>query len=74
VNDADLIRLVDRLEAEAEPYLTLQQVEAAAQSSLAEAIAAGLLLIDYRHREDGAEVTLCRLNRRHPTVIRLTAW
>jgi hypothetical protein len=31
-----------------------------------------VLLVDYRTRADGTDVTLCRLNRRHPDVVRLT--
>jgi hypothetical protein len=75
VNDADLIRLVDALEDAAESYVTLDQVAAAAGGAeLSSAIADHLLLVDYRTGLDGSPVTLCRLNRRHPLVIRLTAW
>lgn len=71
---ADLVRLVDRLEDEADGYLTLEHVERAAASDASDAIADGLLLVDYRTRLDGTPVTLCRLNRRHPLVAELTKW
>jgi hypothetical protein len=74
VNDADLVRLVDQLEDKAAIYLTLEQVEAAAGNDVSAAIAEGLLLVDYRTRVDGAGMTLCRLNRRHPLVVELTRW
>jgi hypothetical protein len=72
--DADLVRLVDRLEDQAESYLTLDEVERAAGGDVSAALAGGLLLVDYRTRLDGSPVTLCRLNRRHPRVVALTAW
>jgi hypothetical protein len=74
VNDADLVRLVDEMEDAAETYLTLEDVQRRAGADLSGAVADGLLLVDYRTREDGSTVTLCRLNRRHPLVMRLTAW
>ena len=74
MNDADLVRLVDELEDKAAIYLTLEQVETAAGSDVSAAITEGLLLVDYRTRVDGARVTLCRLNRRHPLVVELTRW
>jgi hypothetical protein len=74
VNEADLVRLVDSLEDRAESYLTLDEVQAAAGEDVASAVAEGLLLVDFRQRLDGTAVTLCRLNRRHPMVARLTAW
>jgi hypothetical protein len=74
VNQAELIRLVDRLEDQADSYLTLDQVEAAAGQSLDEPIKDHLLLVDYRTRSDGSPVTVCRLNRRHPLVAQLTRW
>jgi len=74
VNQAELIRLVDSLEDQADSYLTLDQVEAAAGQSLDEPIKEHLLLVDYRTRPDGIRVTLCRLNRRHPLVAKLTRW
>ncbi len=75
MNDADLIRLVDALEDAAESYITLDQVAAATSGAdLSSAIAEHLLLVDYRTRLDGTPVTLCRLNRRHPLVKRLTGW
>jgi hypothetical protein len=74
-DDAALIGVVDELEARAAIYVTLEQVAAAAPGQdLPKAIAAGLLLVDYRTLVDGTPVTLCRLNRRHPLVVRLTAW
>lgn len=74
MNPADLVRLVDRLEDDAEGYLTLDEVTAAAGVNVDAAIAEGLLLVDYRTRLDGGRVTLCRLNRRHPLVAELTSW
>lgn len=72
---AELIRLVDGLEDRAESYLTLDEVQTATGSTdLGWAIDQALLLVDYRTRLDGSPVTLCRLNRRHPEVARLTAW
>jgi hypothetical protein len=73
VNDADLVRLVDALEDRADSYLTLEAVEAAA-GDVSRAIDQALLLVDHRTRLDGSQVTLCRLNRRHPLVIDLTRW
>jgi hypothetical protein len=70
----ELIRLVDRLEDAAESYVTLDEVRAAGGRGLDAAIAEHILLVDYRTREDGTPVTLCRLNRRHPEVARLTTW
>jgi hypothetical protein len=69
-----LIHLVDALEDRAETYLTLDDVASAGGTHLEEAIAQHILLVDYRTRVDGTPVTLCRLNRRHPEVARLTAW
>jgi hypothetical protein len=76
VTSEELVRLVDGLEdAAAGAYLTLDHVASAApDADLVCAIAESLLLVDYRQREDGTAVTLCRLNRRHPVVMRLTAW
>jgi hypothetical protein len=74
VNDADLVRLVDSLEDAAAGYLTLEQVETAAGESVSVPIADGLLLVDHRTRVDGTQVILCRLNRHHPLVAKLTSW
>jgi hypothetical protein len=74
VNDADLVRLVDKLEEEAADYLTLEDIETAAGGDVSSAVDEGLLVVDYRTRLDGGAVTLCRLNRHHPLVIELTAW
>jgi hypothetical protein len=74
VNQADLVRLIDALEDRGDSYLTLDDVEAAAGQSMDDAIAAHLLLVDYRTSLDGRHVTVCRLNRRHPLVVQLTAW
>lgn len=75
MNDADLIRLVDRLEDAADGYLTLDAVrEAAPPDDVSRAINDSVLLVDYRTRLDGSPVSVCRLNRRHPLVARLTAW
>lgn len=69
-----LIRLVDRLEDRAEGFVTLDDLVAAGATDVERAIAEQILLVDYRTRVDGSQVTLCRLNRRHPLVARLTAW
>ena len=74
MNDADLVRLVDQMEDAAESFLTLDDVRQRADADVSGAIADGLLLVDYRTRDDGSPVTLCRLNRHHPLVVRLTAW
>ena len=74
MNDADLVRLVDKLEDAAAGYLTLEQLETAAGEALSAQIASGLLLVDYRTRTDGTPVTLCRLNRHNPLVVQLTSW
>jgi hypothetical protein len=74
VNDSDLVRLVDSLEEKAESYVTLDEVTQAAAQDVAQAITAGLLLVDYRTRVDGTPITLCRLNRHHPLVVKLTSW
>jgi hypothetical protein len=74
MDEADLVRLVDRLEDQAEGYITLDQVQHAAGGDVSQAIAEGVLLVDYRTRADGSPVTLCRLNRRHPRVAALTSW
>jgi hypothetical protein len=74
VNDAALVRLVDALEEKAESYITLEQIESAAGHQVADAITGGLLLVDHRTRLDGTPVTLCRLNRHHPLVAKLTGW
>jgi hypothetical protein len=78
VNNADadigLIRAVDELESRAESYLTLEAVEQAVGFAVSEQIARGILLVDRRHRPDGNPVHLCRLNRHHPLVVKLTSW
>jgi hypothetical protein len=74
MDDAELVRLVDGLEERAAVYVTLEQVEQAAGGEVSAAIADALLLVDYRTRVDGTPITLCRLNRRHPLVARLTSW
>jgi hypothetical protein len=74
VNEFDLVRLVDSLEEKAEGYLTLDEVNAATGRDVSQAIADGLLLVDYRTKVDGTHVTLCRLNRHHPLVVKLTSW
>jgi hypothetical protein len=76
---ADLVRLVDDLEGRATGYITLDDVERAVGHPVADEVARGLLLVDYRERVDantGARepITLCRLNRRHPLVRQLTEW
>jgi hypothetical protein len=72
VSFATLIQIVDALEDAADGYLTLDQVRAAIAADVSEAVEANVLLVDYRTRADGTDVTLCRLNRRHPDVVRLT--
>ena len=75
MDEADLVRLVDRLEEQAESYVTLDEVQRATSGSdVSQAIADGVLLVDYRTRADGSPITLCRLNRRHPRVMELTRW
>jgi hypothetical protein len=75
---ADLVRLVDDLEGRAAGYITLDDVERRAGRSVADEIAQGVLLIDYRAGVDRSGVrsplTLCRLNRQHPLVREVTAW
>ena len=74
MNDDALIRLVDGLEEQAAGSLTVEEIEAAAGGSVSAAMAAGILLVDYRTRLDGTSVRLCRLNRHHPLVAQLTGW
>jgi hypothetical protein len=74
VTPEDLVRLVDTLEERADTYVTLDEVQTAASEDVRWAIADNLLLVDYRTRLDGTQVTLCRLNRRHPLVARLDGW
>ncbi len=74
MNETELVRLVDTLEDRAEMYLTLNEVAAAAACDLTYAIDNHLLLVDFRTKEDGTPVTLCRLNRRHPLVQQVTGW
>ncbi len=70
----ELIRLVDSLEERAESYVTLEEVETAAGCDVSNAVTEHLLLVDFRVRADGRPVTLCRLNRRHPSVQRIMNW
>jgi transcriptional regulator GlxA family with amidase domain len=72
--DLALVRLVDQLEDTAGSYLSLEDVERAFGSSVARSVAEGLLVVDHRTRLDGTPVTLCRLNRHHPLVRKLTSW
>jgi hypothetical protein len=77
---ADFVRLVDDLESRTTGYLTLDAVRAAAGSlvDLVEsAVADCVLLVDHRARFDSSTgqvqpVTVCRLNRHHPLVRRLS--
>lgn len=74
-----LIQLVDSLEERAAGYITLADVEQALGGSASEAVAAGVLVVDYRERIVAASgerepITLCRLNRQHPLVRQLTGW
>jgi hypothetical protein len=71
----EFIRIVDALEERADPYLSLDEVAEVATAALLErAIAEHVLLVDYRNRLEGAPITLCRLNRRHPLVAEITVW
>jgi hypothetical protein len=70
---AELIKTVDALEDRAASYLTLDEV-VSELGDVSDAIDAHVLLVDYRTRADGTPVTLCRLNRRHPEVMRLPGW
>ncbi len=70
---AEVIRAVDALEDRAPSYVTLETL-VADLGDVSEAIAAHVLLVDHRTRVDGTQVTVCRLNRRHPEVVRLAAW
>ena len=74
MSPADLVRLVDALEDKSDAYLTLESVQEAAGEEVGWAIEAQLLLVDYRQRLDGDTVKVCRLNRRHPLIMRLTQW
>jgi hypothetical protein len=74
-----LIRLVDDLEARADGYVTLEDVEAAGGQQIDAAIEANVLLLDHRTKLDVTtglftSVTLCRLNRHHGLVKQLTGW
>jgi hypothetical protein len=71
---AALVRQIDALEDAADGPLTLEAAVRAAGRDLDAEIDAALLLVDYRTRADGSPVTLCRLNRQHPLVRRLTTW
>ncbi|MDQ3809528.1 MAG: hypothetical protein M3336_04490 [Chloroflexota bacterium] len=74
MND-ELIRAVDALEERARSYVTLAEVEGAIGRPAARAaLEAGVLLVDRRQRPDATPVLLCRLNRRHPDVVRLASW
>jgi hypothetical protein len=73
-----LVRLIDDLEAHANGYITLAEVERAAGRTLDDVVASGLLLVDYREQIDldgtRQPLTLARLNRHHPLVRQLTSW
>jgi hypothetical protein len=74
-----VIRLVDELEARADGYVTLVDVETACGADASAAIAERVLLVDHRARLDAntgdvTAVTLCRLNRHHALVKQLTGW
>lgn len=69
-----LIRAIDDLEGRVAGYVTREQVEDLVGRSVETEIADDVLLVDHRTRLDGQPVTLCRLNRYHPTVQRVTAW
>lgn len=74
MTDEELIGRVDALEGGADGYLTLEEVQAACHCDVSKAVEQHLLLVDFRMREDGTPVTLCRLNRRHPLVQQITKW
>ncbi len=74
MTQSDLIQLVDRLEDATDGYVLLSEVENAFGEPLDAYIAGALLLVDYRTQLDGSPVTVCRLNRRHPLVQKLTSW
>ena len=75
-----LVRLVDCLETRTSGYLTLDAVRAAAGPLLdliEPAVADYVLLVDQRTRLDRntgevKPITVCRLNRHHPLVRRLS--
>lgn len=76
----DLVRLLDRLEAQTTGYVTLDNLttEGVSDDDVQEAIEQQLILVDYRQRlnaiRDALEaVTLCRLNRHHPLVRELAS-
>jgi len=76
-----LVRQVDAREAAAAGgYVALDQVRGLCDAATVQwALAADVLLVDNRTRldqESGAPrpFVLCRLNRHHPIVRRLTAW
>ena len=72
------IRLLDHLEATTEGALVLDEAQRQVGQDLAPLVADGILLVDYRQRLDanGAiqPVTLCRLNRHHPSVKQAVGW
>jgi hypothetical protein len=81
-----LIHAVDALEDRAAGYVTLEEVRSqnsevrrtrstdVSTDEVSAAVEAHVLLVDHRTLCDGTRVTLCRLNRRHPEVVRLTGW
>lgn len=69
-----LIQALDALEDRAPGYLTRLDVESTVGRSVEPEIASGLLVVDHRTSVDGQPLVLCRLNRHHPEVQRVTAW
>jgi hypothetical protein len=74
----NVLRVLDELEARAEPYLSLDAAERATGQELSSLVDEGVLLLDYRQRLTARgqlePVTLCRLNRHHPRVMALSGW
>ena len=68
----DLIRRIDDLEARGQ--LVLEDLQFQLGGDLSGLVTENVLLVDYRTRLDGNQVTLCRLNRHHPLVKELTKW
>ena len=68
----DLIRRIDDLEARGQ--LVLEDLQFQLGGDLSGLVTENVLLVDYRTRLDGNQVTLCRLNRQHPLVKELTNW
>ena len=76
----DFVLLVDRLESRTSGYLTLDAVRATCgplRDLVERAVADYVLLVDHRthldpNTREATTVTVCRLNRHHPLVRRLS--